>query len=754
MLAILRRIVEEVSAAHSLQQALAIIVSRVKQAMQVDVCSIYLADSQGSQFTLMATDGLNPMAVGLVRLHNGQGLVGVVSETKEPLNLEDATVHPHYLYVVETGEERYHAFLGVPVIHHREVLGVMVVRQQSTRKFDENEVAFSLTVVAQLAGAIAHARASGGIFNLQEEVVSSTSSMTGLPGAPGVAVGTAVALYPPTHLEAIPDRKVDDVEQEVAVFRVAVGSVQTDIKSLEDKVGASLSAADRALFAAYLLMLSSDTLIDGTIRRIRQGNWAPGALRDTINEQAWVFEALDDPYMRDRASDVRDLGRRILDYLQRPDHHLPDFPDDTILVGEEISATMLAEVPVGKLKGVVSARGSTSSHLAILAHAMGVPAVVGVTDLPAVWIDGRELIVDGYRGRLYVSPNDAIRQEYSRLAREEEELAAGLESLRFEPSVTPDNEHIPLYANTGLLSDITPSLNRGAEGIGLYRTEFPFMVRDRFPGEEEQYAIYHQVLEAFAPRPVTLRTLDVGGDKTLAYFPIIEDNPFLGWRGIRVTLDHPEIFLIQLRAMLRANIGLNNLHILLPMVSNIGEIDEAVRLLDHVYAELKRNDGDIKPPRIGVMVEVPATIYQIDAMAARVDFLSVGTNDLVQYLLAVDRNNSNVAALYDNFHPAVLAALMQAIEGAHRHGKPIGVCGEMAGEPAAALLLMGMGVDNLSMSVACLPRVKWVIRNFTRAEAGEFVRDVLSMEEPRAIRRYMDTRLEKVGLGGLIRAGK
>ncbi len=615
MLAILRRIVEEVSAAHSLQQALAIIVSRVKQAMQVDVCSIYLADSQGSQFTLMATDGLNPMAVGLVRLHNGQGLVGVVSETKEPLNLEDATVHPRYLYVVETGEERYHAFLGVPVIHHREVLGVMVVRQQSTRKFDENEVAFSLTVVAQLAGAIAHARASGGIFSLQEEVVSSTSSMIGLPGAPGVAVGKAVALYPPTHLEAIPDRKVDDVEQEVAVFRVAVDSVQTDIKSLEDKVGASLSAADRALFAAYLLMLSSDTLIDGTIRRIRQGNWAPGALRDTINEQAWVFDALDDPYMRDRASDVRDLGRRILDYLQRPDHHLPDFPDETILVGEEISATMLAEVPVGKLKGVVSARGSTSSHLAILAHAMGVPAVVGVTDLPAVWIDGRELIVDGYRGRLYVSPNDAIRQEYSRLAREEEELAAGLESLRFEPSVTPDNEHIPLYANTGLLSDITPSLNRGAEGIGLYRTEFPFMVRDRFPGEEEQYAIYRQVLEAFAPRPVTLRTLDVGGDKTLAYFPIVEDNPFLGWRGIRVTLDHPEIFLIQLRAMLRANIGLNNLHILLPMVSNIGEVDEAMRLLDHVYAELKHNDGSIKPPRIGVMVEVPSTIYQIDAIA-------------------------------------------------------------------------------------------------------------------------------------------
>jgi len=754
MLAILRRIVEEVSAARSLQQALSIIVARVKQAMHVDVCSVYLADSADTQFTLMATDGLNPAAVGVVRLEKGEGLVSVITETKEPLNLEDAPQHPRYRFVVETGEERYHAFLGVPIIHHREVLGVLVVRQHVTRKFHEDEVAFSLTVAAQLAGAIAHARASGGIQTMHEEVVGSTSTMIGLPGAPGVAVGTAVVLYPPTHLEGVPDRKVDDVDKEVDAFHAALERVRSDIRSLEQKIGAALSPADRALFDAYLLMLGSDTLREGTVRRIHAGNWAPGALRETINEQAFVFDAMDDPYMRDRASDVRDLGRRILDHLQRRDHNLPEFPDHTLLIGEEITATMLAEVPVGKLKGVVSARGSTSSHVAILAHAMGIPAVVGISDLPVAWIDGRELIVDGYRGRIFISPNEAIRQEFSRLAREEEELAAGLESLRFEPSITPDNEHIPLYANTGLLSDITPSLNRGAEGIGLYRTEFPFMVRDRFPGEEEQRAIYHQVLEAFAPRPVTLRTLDIGGDKTLPYFPIIEDNPFLGWRGIRVTLDHPEIFLVQLRAMLRANIGLNNLHILLPMVSSVSELDEAMRLLERVYTELKNIDESVMPPRVGVMVEVPSTIYQIDSIAKRVDFLSVGTNDLVQYLLAVDRNNSAVAALYDNFHPAVLAALKQAIDGAHRYNKTIGVCGEMAGDPASALLLVGMGVDNLSMSVACLPRVKWVIRNFTRDQASEFVRDVLTMEDSKAIRRYLDTRLEKVGLGGLIRAGK
>ncbi|MEO7558513.1 MAG: putative PEP-binding protein, partial [Gammaproteobacteria bacterium] len=302
-----------------------------------------------------------------------------------------------------------------------------------------------------------------------------------------------------------------------------------------------------------------------------------------------------------------------------------------------------------------------------------------------------------------------------------------------------------------LLSDLSISQNSDVEGIGLYRTEFPFMVRERFPGEEEQRLIYRQVLEAFSPKPVTLRTLDVGGDKSLPYFPIHEDNPFLGWRGIRITLDHPEIFLVQLRAMLCASTGLTNLHVLLPMISTVAEVDDALKLLRRAYEELIDAGESIVMPRVGVMIEVPSAVYQADIIAKRVDFLSVGTNDLTQYLLAVDRNNARVAELYDSLHPAVLQALMQVVAGAHRHHKPVTVCGEMAGDPASAILLLGMGIDSLSMSVVSLPRVKWVMRNFTRVQAQRLLEEVLQFEDAHAIRRHLNKALEHAGLGSLIR---
>ncbi|MEE9494719.1 MAG: putative PEP-binding protein, partial [Gammaproteobacteria bacterium] len=280
------------------------------------------------------------------------------------------------------------------------------------------------------------------------------------------------------------------------------------------------------------------------------------------------------------------------------------------------------------------------------------------------------------------------------------------------------------------------------------------LVRDRFPGEEEQKQIYRQVLEAFVPAPVTVRMLDVGGDKMLSYFPVQEENPFLGWRGIRILLDHPEIFLTQLRAILRANEGLNNLQLLLPMITDIGEIDSAIGLIRLAVDELVEEGKQIDFPPLGVMIEVPSVIYQIDAIAKRVDFFSVGSNDLTQYLLAVDRNNSQVAGLYDSLHPAVLRAINQAINSAHAVGKPVSVCGEMAGDPLAALLLLAMGVDSLSMSAASLLRVKWVIRTFEHTTARKILNEVLALEDVHAVRALMHKYFEEAGLGGLVRAGR
>jgi phosphotransferase system enzyme I (PtsP) len=753
MLDILRRIIQEVNTAPDLQQALNIIVQRVKEHVKVDVASVYLTDTDHTQLILMATEGFRKGAIGKVRLNSGEGLVGMVVEREEPVNLDDAPSHPRNRFIVEAGEKPYHGFLGVPIIQHGTVLGILVVRQRQSRKFGEEEEAFLVTLAAQLAGAITHASASGEMARLLETSGEVSVSLKGLPGAPGVAIGQALVVYPPANLDVVPDRKVTDIECEVGLFREAVAAVEDDLRDYSNRMSGVLPAEDLALFDALLLMLGSDTLVAKTVERIHAGNWAQGALRDTIAEHVQVFESMEDTYLRERASDIHDLGRRILTHIQSDRPASRQVYTHTVLVGEDISAGQLAEVPVEQLAGIVSARGSSSSHVAILAQALGVPAVMGVEDLPVGRLEGQNLVADGYRGDVYVNPSALLREEFVRLQAEESELTEGLKEMAGQPSRTPDGVSVPLYLNTGLITDFEPELHSEGDGVGLYRTEIPFLMREQFPGEEEQRRIYRKVLEAFAPRPVTLRTLDVGGDKALPYFPVKEDNPFLGWRGIRISLDHPEIFLTQLRAMLRASAGLNNLTILLPMISTVTEIDMAMMLINQAMGELIEEGEPVHRPPIGVMIEVPSAVYQIKAMAQRVDFFSIGTNDLTQYLLAVDRNNSRVASLYQSLHPAVLRAVQGVVEDAHSLGKPVSVCGEMAGDPAAVLALLGLGVDSLSMSVSSLPRVKWVIRSFTHNEARDVLMQAWEMDDPLAIRKLYNSVLEQGGLGGLVRAG-
>ncbi len=753
MLRILRRIVQEVNAAQDLERVLRVIVSRVKEAMGADVCSIYLVDYLGDELVLMASEGLHASAIGKVRLTRKEGLVGLVSEKEEPLNLDDAPAHPRFLLIPETGEQPFHGFLGVPIVHRRKVLGVLVVQRRERLRYSEDAVSFLVTMAAQLASAIAHAEASGDISGLQGKYPLNLAPLQGQPAAPGVAMGVAAVRYPLADLDAIPERHAEDIEEELMAFESAVQEVLNDIQNLKKRLEEVLTGEDRLLFDAYVLMLQGGSLISKTMERIRAGQWALGALRATVFEHVKLFEAMDDSYLRERASDVRDLGKRIVERLQKQAPGI-EYPPRTILVGEEITAAMLAAVPPERLVGVVSMRGSQASHAAILARALGIPTVMGVDDLPLHLLQDKELIVDGYTGRIYVSPSPEVRKEFQQLIEEERRLSEELQGLRDLPAETLEGVRIPLYVNTGLLADITPGLNSGAEGIGLYRTEFPFLVRDRFPGEEEQRQVYRQVLESFAPHPVVLRTLDVGGDKALPYFPIREDNPFLGWRGIRITLDHPEIFLTQLRAMMKASVGLDNLHLLLPMVSHLSEVDESLALVQRAFEEVREEGEAAVPPRVGVMVEVPSMVYQAEALAARVDFLSIGSNDLTQYLLAIDRNNAQVASLYDALHPSVLRAMQQVVRGGHSQGKPVSVCGEIAGDPAAVILLLGMGVDSLSASAANIPRIKWVIRNFSQEEARELLELSLACENSCTIRQHLNSALERKGLGGLIRPGK
>lgn len=748
MLNSLRSIVQEVNAARDMKSALAIIVSRVKEEMRTHVCSVYLRDSKGD-YVLMATDGLNPSAVKRVRLAAGEGLVGRVVVREEPINLEHAEAHPNYQYFPETGEERYSSFLGVPIIHHRKVLGVLVVQQVEQRRFDEGEEAFLVTMSAQLAGVIAHAEATGGVVPAGTKATQ--ARFLGVSGASGIAIGEAVVLTPGADLRSVSYQPSKDVAAEIVFFQRSLMAVREDIKALGEQLRARINREEQALFDAYLAMLDDASLAREVTERIRKGANAPYAWSEVIIEHENIFNSMNDPYLRERATDLRDLGRRVLAYLQESNQKARIYPDKTILISEELTASMLGEIPKEKLAGLVSVLGSSNSHVAILARAMDIPTVMGAVDLPFAQMDGRPIIVDGYKGAVYSDPGAQLRKQYKAIYLEEQALVKGLEALKNLPCETLDRHRVPLHVNTGLMADVVRSLERGAEGVGLYRTEVPFLLRDRFPSEEEQRAIYREQLEAFAPHTVTMRTLDIGGDKALPYFPIEEDNPFLGWRGIRVTLDHPEIFLAQIRAMIKASEGLDNLRILLPMITNMQEVDASRALIRRVYTELLEEGYKVRLPQVGAMIEVPAAVYLAPELSRRVDFLSVGSNDLTQYLLAVDRNNARVADLYQAFHPAVLRALQYIVYAAHDAGIGVSICGELAGDPGAAILLMAMGFDVLSMNATNLPKVKSVIRGVTFARAKELLAEVMIMSSGDEIREHIARELRDAGLTRLIR---
>jgi len=472
------------------------------------------------------------------------------------------------------------------------------------------------------------------------------------------------------------------------------------------------------------------------------------------------FQGMSDAYMRERAVDVEDLSNRILANLLNLDTSRltrEELPDKCILVAEELTATMLAEFPKGKLCGLISIRGSSNSHAAIMARALGVPAVMGVTGVPLSLLDNKDILLDGYTGGIIVSPNQTIEREFQQLIHEEKLLSDKILSQDDLPAITKDNCLLSLLVNAGLSADIENTYSSYADGVGLFRTEIPFMMRQRFPTEKEQVELYRAMLSAEPDKPFTMRTLDVGGDKPLPYFPMTEENPFLGWRGIRLTLDHPEVFLVQIRAMLRASIGLQNLQIMLPMITSVSEVLEAKRLISQAFFEVqeeaKVQDGTLYHPKIGVMLEVPAVIYQLPQLAKIVDFFSVGSNDLTQYLLAVDRNNARVSELYDSYHPAVLAALYNIAQQANDLNVPITLCGELAGEPGGTILLMAMGYRKLSMNSHSLLKIKWVARSANLNDAKALLNEVLAMSDPKDVRERVNLYLESIGLGGLIRAG-
>jgi phosphotransferase system enzyme I (PtsP) len=534
----------------------------------------------------------------------------------------------------------------------------------------------------------------------------------------------------------------------------ALEEAGAEFRRFSKRFSASSQKESAAIFDLYSHLLNDARLKRELFAEIDAGSVAEWAVKQVIETFAAQFAALQDTYMRERASDLRALGQRLLFHLDDTTQGNTQWPARFVLVTDELTATLLAEVPPDRLAGVVVRDGAANSHAAILVRAMGVPTVMGADIQPAL-LAQRMLIVDGYRGELLVDPEPVLVQEYQRLISEEQELSKLAEDDVEQPAQLKTGERIQVMLNAGLSPEHEQLLGGRVDGVGLYRTEIPFMLQSGFPSEEEQVSQYQGMLQLYPNKPVALRTLDIGSDKQLPYMPISEENPCLGWRGIRVTLDQPEIFLVQVRAMLRANASTGNLGILLPMITSLEEIDEAKRLIDRAGREVEEVLGyDIPKPRIGIMLEVPSMIFLIPYLAGRVDFISVGTNDLTQYLLAVDRNNTRVALLYDSLHPAMLQVLKKIIDQGTAAGLQVSLCGELAGDPMGALLLVGMGYRNLSMNGRSVARIKYLLRNIELSDAEGLAQRVLSAQMTTEVRHQVAAFMERRGMGGLIRGGR
>ncbi len=747
MLSQLRDIVEQVSKVEDVYQALDIFVKQTCEAMSTECCTVYLANEEMHRLELMATQGLK-FKGDKIHIDFDEGLVGLVKRSAEPINLAEASKHPSFKYFKQLGEEVYHSFLGTPIIYRKQVLGVLVVQQKSPRLFSEMEVSFLVTLAAQLAVLVAHAQTQG-----HWRLSKKQQAITGVAASSGVAIGEFWwDDTQPDLSEVLPASALDpDFEQER--IALAVESALADFRRMRKKLDGDINKEALAIFDLFTHLLNDPMLRKDLKAQIQKGDRADWALRQVVESYSNRFARMSDVYLRERAQDIRELGQRLLFFLLNTETNQPKIDKPVILVVRELTASVLAALPKDKLLAVVSLEGAANSHAAILSRALGIPAVMGLS-INLRDLNGKKGIVDGYSGKLFISPSKTILNEYRALANEERELSRMVNDAIREPACTLDGARIELLLNAGLSADTSIAVNQGVDGVGLYRTEISFLLQHRFPSEEEQTQQYRHVLNTYPHQRVVMRTLDIGGDKPLPYLPIEEDNPFLGWRGIRFTLDHPDIFIIQLRAMLRASAESGNLSILLPMISGAKELDDALKFIYQAYQEVSQQDPRVVMPQIGIMLEVPSMLYLLPLIADKIDFVSVGTNDLTQYLLAVDRNNARVADVYESMHPAVVMALKQIQQICTTHQIPVCVCGELAGDPIGALLLIGLGYTTLSMNTSNVAKVKYLVRHSELAELTQLAEQALTQPYGREIYNMMLAYIEKHGFAGFVRAGK
>ncbi len=773
-LSLLEDITAIITQSRDLRGTLERIVELVAERMDTEVCSLYLRDAGAKRLTLWATTGLDRASVGKVSMALDEGLVGYVIERMEPVMAIDAMAHPRYKYFPETGEERYHSFLAVPVVERQEASGVLVVQTSRRRRFGLREVRLLKTIAGHVSGIISQARLLETLESKEEERLAIQRRMSetlrklevyerregkegpspgagarllGMGASPGFAIGRAHLLESAVSFAGLPQRRSGSAREEVARFRAAVERSIEEIVRFRDRVYADIPEIDAAIFDAHRLMLEDESLREKVEALIRSGCSAEAGLERAIEEYMQRFRDMSDAYLRERALDIKDIGQRVLRNLLGVRERERSFASGVILVATELVLSDLALIEQAQLKGIVLATGGLTSHASILARSLEIPTVIGIEHLEETVREGDHLTVDGNAGVVFVNPPTDIVREYERLDREYRAFNRELGTLRDLPAETRDGKRLNLQANIVLLSDLAFARQHGADGVGLYRTEFPFLSHRDFLTEAEQVDLYTRVLERMEGKPVTIRTLDLGADKYPAYLHVPrEENPFLGWRSIRISLEMSEVFKTQLRAILRVS-ALGPVRLMFPMISSVDELRRVKDILDEARFELRQQGQpyDLELP-VGIMVEVPSAVSLAAELIRETDFFSIGTNDLIQYLLAVDRNNRKVAPLYEPLHPAVLRAIAATTRAAQEAGKPVSICGEMAGDPVCTLLLLGIGLNDLSMGPFFIPVIKRLIRSVDFSNAEQLAQDVLRLPTVKEVKSHVFEAMRSLGV--------
>jgi phosphotransferase system enzyme I (PtsP) len=739
------------------------IVKLIADKFDVDVCSIYILEEGKDRLSLAATVGLNEAMVGKIYMGLDEGLTGLVLKRMRPLFVKDPARHPRYKYFEGSGEERYHSFLGLPLIYHGETLGVLVIQTVDEAGIDESHIVIFSTVASQIAGVAAYAnllrdmKEKAGHADETADTVSDPEQgkinrivkkdlLRGVPVSAGFGEGHAHYLRESIGFSDVYFHEADDVDHEISRFENALKRSEAQVERLCSDVRSEVSPGDEDILRTYLKYLHDRGLKKKIIAKIRQKYAAEYALKEVILDYVRQFSRVEDPYLRERGFDIENVGKRILQNLLGFEDEDPKrFAGKTIVIASSISPGELIHLRQENLKGIIVSKGGEASHVAILARSFEIPMVIITRALLREIQEHDLLIMDGRSGVIYHKPSEMIIREYQRLEDEKARQYGRLEAIRPLNAQTPDGFEVRLGANISLLSDVELVEKYGADHIGLYRTEFPFLVRERFPSEDEQVNLYRRVLAAAKGKEVTIRTLDVGGDKFLSYLEYPrEDNPYLGWRSIRVSLELRDVFREQIRAILRAS-AFGHSKILFPMISSVREIKDTLSILNEEKSRLRGKgipfDDRIK---VGLLLEVPAAVVILEKLLRYVDFVSVGTNDLTQFILAVDRNNQKVASIYNPLHPAVISTILDIASVCRKNAKPMVICGEAAANPKCAYLYLAMGIEQLSMNSPSVPIIKHLIRHVKFTDAKEVLTAALSMEDTDEIEELVDERVSLV----------